>query len=207
MVAEQRLVGVHHVGVRRDGVEVGAPAVLGADAGDAAVGRLDALDAAADLDRAAEVLEQSDHALDQGAGAAAREPHAPLLLERVDQRIDAAGLERVAADEQRVEAKRLPQLLVVDVARDDRIDRAEGLVLHEAGRRLEHRLEVEERLVAELEIALAEDTLAIFQKLAVALDIARRLLGDLREQRLVVVRIVEHRAILPQQAVERRDRH
>ncbi len=181
------------------------PAVGGGDAGDGRAFRADRLDAVAHHHRAAEVLEQLDHALDQRAGAAAREPHAPLLLERVDQRVDRAGLERVAADEQRVEAERLAQLRVLDVAADHRIDRAERLVAHQLRGGLHHRPEVEERLVTELLIAFAEDVLAIVEEALVPGDVLRVLGLDLGEQRLVVVRIVEDIAVLPHQPVEGRD--
>ena len=169
--------------------------------------RADRLGAVAHHHRAAEILEQLDHALDQRPRAAAREPDPPLLLERVDQRIDRARLERVAADQQRVEAERLAQLRVRDVAADHRIDAAERLVAHQLRRGLHHRAEVEERLVAELLVPFAEDVLGVVQEPLVTVDVLRILRRNLREQRLVVVRIIEDIAVLPHQPVERRDGH
>ena len=66
-------------------------------------------------------------AVDDRAGAAHREPDAPLPLQVVDQRVDAGRLERVAADQQRVEREDLAQPLVLHEARDEAVDRAVAL--------------------------------------------------------------------------------
>jgi hypothetical protein len=71
------------------------------------------LDRSVQLDVAPSSLEQLAERLDQRAGAAHRVPHAPLALEVVDHRVDAGGVERVAADEQRVEAEALAQEVVL----------------------------------------------------------------------------------------------
>ena len=68
---------------------------------------------------------------DQRVGAALGEPDAAVALQLVDQGVDRAGRHRIAADEQGVEGQRLAQLLVLHIARDDRIDRAPGLVAGE----------------------------------------------------------------------------
>ena len=207
MIGEQIAIGVDDVAIRRHRIEGPGPAVGGGDAGNGRPLGADRLDPVAHHHGAAKVLEQLDHAFDQCAGATARKPHAPLLFERVDQRIDRARLERIAADQQRVEAERLAQLRVLDVAADHRIDRAERLVAHQLRRRLHHRAKVEERLVAKFFIAFAEDVLAILEEALVTGDVLRVLGLDLREQRVVVVRIIEDIAVFPHQPVERRDRH
>jgi hypothetical protein len=50
--------------------------------------------------RAADPLELLDHGSDQAVGAALGPPHAAILFQLVDQRVDRAGLHRIAAYEQ-----------------------------------------------------------------------------------------------------------
>ena len=88
--------------------------------------------------RAADLGEQPHERADERAGAAHREPHAPLLLQRMDQRIDRRALEGVAADEQRMEAEYLPQPLVAEVAVHELRDRLVRLQSHEIRHDLEH---------------------------------------------------------------------
>jgi hypothetical protein len=47
-------------------------------------------------------------------GAPLGKEHAPLPLDPVDERVDGARLQRIPADEQRVKAERLPEVLVFD---------------------------------------------------------------------------------------------
>ena len=146
------------------------------------------------------------HAGDQPVGAALGPPHAAIHLQLVDQRVDARRLHRVAADQQRVEAQRLAQLLVLDEAGDHRIDAAIGLLLGERGRSLEHRFEIEEGHRAQLDVAFLVNPGGVFEEALVAFDVLGVELRDLREQLFMVVRIVEIRAVRPVEAVERLDR-
>ncbi len=104
MVAEEVTVAVHHVGVGRHEVE-GLLAAGGDDSGWPVAFRDDPIDGSVEADFAAQILDEAHHAFHQRARAAAGEMHAPLALERMDQRIDGGGLERIAADQQRMELK------------------------------------------------------------------------------------------------------
>ncbi len=83
-------------------------------------------------------LDQVDEARDERAGAAHGEMHAPALLQRGDQAVDGAGAERIAADQQRMEAEDGAQALVTEMLRDQRIDAAIALQAHEVRRDARH---------------------------------------------------------------------
>ena len=107
------------VGVRDDRIERlrrpagGVDDVLGRGASGL---KRDPIDRRVEPEPATEVFEQPDEPADQGAGAALGKEHAPLPFDPVDQRVDGARFQRVATDEQGVEAERLPEVLVFDEA-------------------------------------------------------------------------------------------
>ena len=103
---EQVFVRARDVGVAHDNISIQRCAVLAqADADRAAVRGNDPLHFGAEHQRAAEFLEQCDERIDDGAGAAHCEPDAPFAFEMMDERVDAGGLKRIPADQQRVETK------------------------------------------------------------------------------------------------------
>src|SRR4051812_44436683 len=61
------------------------------------------------------LFQQLHDAGDDRAGAAHGELDAPLALEVLDERVDARRVERVAADEQRLEREDAAELVVADV--------------------------------------------------------------------------------------------
>ena len=74
----------------------------------------DPIDRRIEPECAAEVVEQPHEAANQRAGASLGKEHAPLSLDPVDQRVDRTRLQRIAADEQGVEAECLPEVFVFD---------------------------------------------------------------------------------------------
>ena len=112
-LAEQVAIAVHDIGIARDRVEAFAPAALGHHAGDLVAHGLDLDDRIIEPQGPSDPLEMPDHARDEPVGAAFGEPHAAILFQLMDQRVDRTGLHRIAADQQRVERQRLAQLLVL----------------------------------------------------------------------------------------------
>jgi hypothetical protein len=157
-------------------------------------------------DGAAQPLEMLDHACHQPVGAAARKPHAAILFQLVDQRVDRTGRHRVAADEQCVKAQRLPQIVALYIFADDGIDAAPRLIFGKRRGGLDHRGEIEKRHMAQFLIAFVIDARRIVQKLGIARDIRRIELGNFRRERGIIIRIVEDGAIRPVQAVKGHDR-
>ena len=125
-----------------------------------------------------------------------------LPLEEVDQRVDGARLEGVAADQQRVEAERLAQALVAHEPGDRTIDRAVGTQADERGQDASHVPQAQERLCREALVAGREHAPAVLVEAPVAGDVAGRAARDLREQRGRVAAVVEAVAVAPLQAVE-----
>ena len=202
-------VGVVEVGVRDHDVERLARQGVGGDQVARPVARLDldAPDRRVEPQLAAEVHEELRQGTHEGPGTAAREEDAPVPLEEVDQRVDGARLERVAADQQGVEAQRLAQALVAHEA-GDRVDRPNGR--HAGGRARaatrSHVSQVQERLCREALVAGREHAPAVLVEAPVARDVAGRATRDLGEQRGRVAAIVEAVAVAPLQAVEGVDR-
>src|SRR3546814_15585509 len=95
--------------------------------------------------------------------------------------MDRARRERVAADQQRVERQRLPQLLVAHEPRHDAIDRSPRLMPGQRGRRARHRSQVE-RHMAELPVALLVRVPRIIEEPAITRDVAGIELNDLARQ-------------------------
>ena len=124
----------------------------------------------------------------------------------VDQRIDAGGGHRIAADQQRVERQRLAQFVVLHEFAGERIDRLPGLVLHQGRRGLDHAGKVEKRHGAELHIAFLIDTARVFEEPGISGHVRRIEFGDLGIEPRLVVRIVEPRAVVPHEPVKRLDR-
>ena len=114
-----RIVGVRHDEVGRQRFAV-RQRHAGRDALAAALLDLDPIDLGVQPHRPAELLELADHRSDQRAGAADREMHAPGLFDEMDHCIDRGHLERVAADQQRLEAEHLPHLVALEKFRDQR---------------------------------------------------------------------------------------
>ena len=200
-------IGVHDVGVGGHDLGVEARAVFEDHAGGSAARRRDRVHRRRQADRAAEALQQPHQAADERTGAALREPNAPAPLQRVDQGVDGRGLERIAADQQRMERESLAEMLVLDEARHERIDVAVAFELHQRRRYLDHRAEIEERHGPEPDIALLQHGLREGQEPPVTRDVARRHGRDLTVELRLVVGVVEGEAIFPAEAIKGVDLH
>ena len=69
-------------------------------------------------------FDQLNHAPDQCAGAAGRKMHTEFALKVQDQTVDGAGIQRIAADQQRVKAKRDAQPRIADFSPHQATDAA-----------------------------------------------------------------------------------
>ena len=148
-----------------------------------------------------------DHRGNETVGAAFGKPHTALFFDSVDERVDRTGTHRVTADQQRMKRQSLAQLFVFHIRRNNRIDRTPRLIFHQGGRGLDHRREIEKRHRPELLIAFFIYALRIFEETAIALDIVRIELFDLRFQADGVVGIIEIGAVGPVEPVKRKHRH
>ena len=192
-----------HVGVRHHQVEllragVGRHAVGAA----VAVRRFDPPDGCREPELAPDLLVELHESADERARCPAREEDAPVPLEVVDEGVDGARLEGVPAHEERVEAQRLAQVVVLDEALDGAVDRAVGPQANEVGGHLHHVREAQERHAGQLLVALDEDLPRVRDEGAVASDVARREPPDLLLHVLLVAVVVEGDAVGPGQAVE-----
>ena len=132
--------------------------------------------------------------------------HATLALEPGDQGVDGAGGERVAADQERMEAEDGAQPVILDEFRDEAVDAAPAAEADEVGGDAGHVGPVQERHVAELLEADAVDLLAGGHEAVVASDVVGREAGDLGAHGVGVAAVVEGGAVVEADAVERVDR-
>jgi hypothetical protein len=159
------------------------------------------------LERAAERGEQLDQRAHDGAGAAAREPHAPFALEVGNERVDRRGGERIAADQQRMERQHHAQRLVADVLAHELPHRQVRAQPDHRRHDLEHVARARERDVAELLESDGEDLLRLAHEPSVAVDVAGGEARHFGVHALGIAGVVEHAAVGKTDAVERVDRH
>ena len=139
----------------------------------------------------------------QLAGAADGAVHAVFALEMADEGIERGDAERVAADEQRMEAEGDPQPRVADVARHHGVDGLVGAVADEARDGAQHRHRRRERHLAEILEGEAVDLLALDEEALVAGQVAGRQAGDLGPHGGIVAGTREGGPIGEAQPVER----
>ena len=136
---------------------------------------------------AAQPTEQGNHRVDERIGSALRKPDAARLFKVMDQRVDAAGIHRIAAHQQGVEGQRLAQLVIAHEARNKAVDGSPRLMFHQGGGSADHAGKAQERDGPKLHIAFAVNAPRIFEKTRVASDIRRIEPCDFRVQRGFVV--------------------
>ena len=151
-------------------------------------------------------LDQAHQALHQAARAAHREVHAEAPLEEGDQAVDRGGGEGIAAHQQRLEGQHHAQPLVLHMLAGQRIDRAIALQFQQLGQHARHVGPAVEGHVAQLLEADLVDRLAGGEEALVAGHVARREAGDLGAHRRGIAAVVEARAIVEADAIERRNR-
>ena len=176
------------------------------DAGGGTVLHQDARDLRAAAERPALPPDQPGQPVHQAAGAAEREMHAPAPFEMGDEAVDRARPERAAADEERVEAEDRSQALVADVARHHVVDAVVPAETHEIGHDPQHVGDRAERHVAEpLEPDLADRPRALHEAF-VAGHVPGREPRDLFAHGVEIAAVIEGRAVLEADAVERQHR-
>ena len=157
-LAKQLLIRVDNVRVRSDGVEVLFETAFGAHSFEFAAHLGNFFHRVANDGLAAQILEQLAEPAHERSRAAARKPDTPLALQRMDEGIDRACLVRITAHQKRVEAEGLAQLRVLDEVTNPSGNGALSLQGGQGRRLLDHRPEIEERHVAELQITLFEQS-------------------------------------------------
>ena len=190
-------VGVAHHDVGRDALAAGQ-----CDAGGAAVVDLDALDLGAQAQRAAQVGQHADQALDQRADAAHRPMHAEAAFQRVDQAVHAGHGKGVAADQQRLQAERHTQFRVLHVAGHHRVQAAPAAHAHQQRCRLEQVADVVEGLGAQPMEAELVAQLGFDHETLEAGGIRRADAAHLGAHAVGVAAVVEVVAIVETDAVE-----
>ena len=195
-------VEIGHVGVGDD--HLGAEGFPGpqADAGHGVVFHQELVDRGVEAKLAAEILEEFDQGLDQGAGTAHGEVHTPLAFEVVDHGVDGGGLERIPADEERVKGKNFAEALIFHVATGHLPDGAVGTEADQIGSDTEHVGEMGEGLIGEFDEGALEDGVGFADKAAVALEVLGGKAPDFVLHGGLVAGVFEGIAIVPDDPVE-----
>ena len=141
----------------------------------------------------------------EGTGAAHRVPHTPSLLERLERRVDAGRARRVATDEERVDAEDAAEAGVGDVCIDQRSDWPVGAIAQQGTERRGGIGGARERAAGQRKCRVKEPGGGGTQRDRAA-DVRRIETPKLARERLCEPRVVEHRAILEPDGVERLER-
>ena len=147
--------------------------------------------------------EQLAHRRDDCAGAAHRIMNPPFAFEVVDHGVDRRRVERVTADQQRMEGEALAQKVVFDELRQIAVDAAVRLHLDQVGRDFEHVGEVQKRLIRQLDETLLEDRFRRSHKLLIAGFVGGIPLFDLAEDEVLVTVVIEAAPVVIEDAVVR----
>ncbi len=194
------------VGVRHNDVSPNCLARFQPHAGGASPAHRDVLDLRAVTDRAALTLDQTDQAADNFAGTAHGEMYAPAPLEERYQRVDAAGGERVAADQQGMKAEHNTQPRVLYVSADQRIHAAIAAKPEQVRNDPRHVCPGAERHMAELFETDAAGCFAQAHEALVAIEVVWREAGNLGTHGNRIAGAVETRPITEADTIKRRDR-
>ena len=163
--------------------------------GDRAIAHDDLVDVLAEADGAALILDDPRHRRGDRADAAHGVVHAEGAFEVRDQDVDRGDVERVAADEERVERQRHAQPRVAHAARDVGVDRAVGAQAREGRQHPDEVGEPVHRPAAEVLEAEAVAHGAFGEEPVVAGEIAGREAGDLGAHGVGVGAGAEGRAV------------
>ncbi len=156
-----------------------APAIRGFGTGGAAAFHGDALYIHAKLDIDAGAFKKPVQFLDELAGAAHAEEHAPPPLQIMDQRVDRGGRERVAADKQRMNRKGLAKQRMLDMAVHQAGDGVIAAKAQQRGHLRHHRHETGKGPVGELLEPDLENLPGCLQQPCISGDVTRRETLDL----------------------------
>ena len=148
-------------------------------------------------------FQQADQALNQSTGAAHRPVHAELALQRSDQAVNAGAGERVAADQQRVEAEHDAQLRVTQMPGGHGVQRLPGAHLHHRRHGRQQVADGVEGHGGEFLEAQLVAAVGLGDERLVAGQIRRAEAGDLGAHRGVVAAVVEVRAVVELDAIKR----
>ena len=196
-------VEIGHIGVRDD--HLGAKGFPGAktDSGHSVIFDEKLVNRSVEAKLTAQVLEEFDEGLHEGAGAPHGKVHAPLALEVVDHGVDRRGLERVAANEKGMERENFPQALVFHVAASHLPNGTVGAETDKVGGHPEHVGEMGERLVGQFDEGPLEDGMGFADEAAVAFEIVGGKTLDLRLHVGLIASVLERIAVVPDNPVKR----
>ena len=152
---------------------------------------------------AADMAHQIGHRLHQRAGAAHGVVHAPPLLQIVDQAVERGGVERIAADEQRMKAQREAQFRAFHPVRDIGVDAVVPAQPQQPWQHGDHLVDLVKRLVRHFRKGEIVDALAVAGEAVIARQIVGRDAGDLGAHRRRVAGAVHHVAVVEADLVER----
>ena len=124
----------------------------------------------------------------------------------MDQRIDACGLKRIAAHQQRVEGEHLTESVILNVRVDKCSDTAIRAQTNQIWEHLQHVDQPRERLIDQIESS-AEDRRGLGIELLVPTHIARVERTNLLNHFLALPVVAEHRSVLESHVIERIDRY
>ena len=194
------------VGVGHDEVGFDLFAPGEADAGGMPVANEDFFDGGAMAELHAVALAEGEEGVDEGTGAAAGEPDAPLAFEVVDEGVKTRGVERVAADEEGLDAEEHAQGRIAQVTADEIVNGAVATQANEIRQDADHVRESAEGFGGEFGKACVVEFTGFFEKAEVSALVERIEFGDFAQGVFDGAAVVEGAALVVDHAIPRFDR-
>ncbi len=123
----------------------------------------------------------------------------------MDHGVDAGGIIRIAAHQERMEGKYLPQEIVFDKLRDVSVNAFIRLQFDQIWGNLEHITHMQERLIRQFDKAFLEDRLGGLEKAQVTFPVSWIDLFDLPEGKIEVTVIIKAAPLRIENSIERRN--
>ena len=150
-----------------------------------------------------QIFQEFDEGLDKGARASHGKVNAPFALQIVNHGVDGGGLERIAADEKRMEGEDFTKALRFDVARGHLPDRAVGAESDQIRGHAQHVGKGGEGVIGQFDEGFLKNGVSFTDKAAIAFEVVGKVLANLGLHFLLVAGVFEGLAVVPSDPIER----
>ena len=141
--------------------------------------------------------------MDEGTCAAHSKVNAPFALQIVNHGVDGGGLERIAADEKRMEGEDFTKALRFDVARGHLPYRAVGAESDQIRGHAQHVGKGGEGVIGQFDEGFLKNGVSFTDKAAIAFEVVGKVLANLGLHFLLVAGVFEGLAVVPSDPIER----
>ena len=151
-------------------------------------------------------LTEGDERIDQCPGSSAREPHTPLALQVMDERVKTRRVERIPADKERLDAEKHAQRGVAQVGADQIVNGAVAAQSHKVGQDADHVGQRAEGLGSEFGESRVVESAGFLEQPQISALVERIEFADLAQGVFNGAAVVEAASLVVDHAIPRFDR-